>query len=87
MALPIIHLGVSPTPIGCTPGHLSMVIRWLVTRGVMPCGSTYVVQSFCATDANPAHKSAFWKDVHKRLQLLAATPAGPAEPVVQSVAL
>ena len=57
-------------------------------RGVMPCGSTYVVQSFCATDASPLHRSTdtLWKDVHRRLQLLASMLDGSAEPVVQSEA-
>ena len=40
IALAIIHLAVSPMPIGRTPGFLSRAIRWQASRGETHLGST-----------------------------------------------
>ena len=66
MALPIIRLAVSPTPIGLTPGHLSRAIRRQATRAETPLGSTCWEQSFLAVAASASQSSveAVLKDEH-----------------------
>ena len=84
MALLMILLDVSPTPIGLIPGHLSRAIKRLAVSGASPSGSTYVVHSFLATKAKLLHRSteAVWNEVQSRLQPVASMPEGPAEPWV-----
>ena len=56
-AFAIIHLGVSHTPIGLTPGHLSRAIRRYTSRGEIPLGLKKVVHSRLAIAAKAWHKS------------------------------
>ena len=35
MALPAMHLKVSPTPMGCAPGHLSKAIKQLANKALI----------------------------------------------------
>ena len=84
MALPIIRLAVSPTPIGLTPGHLSRAIRRQATRAETPLGSTCWEQSFLAVAASASQSSveAVLKDEHSLFQVAASMPEGPAAPSV-----
>ena len=70
MALEIILLAVSHTPMGLTPGHLSRAISLHASRAEIPLGSTYVVQSLLDRSAREWHKSceANLKEVHSLLQ-------------------
>ena len=70
MALEIILLAVSHTPMGLTPGHLSRVISLHASRAEILLGSTYVVQSFLDRSARECHRSceANLKEVHSLLQ-------------------
>ena len=73
---------VSSTPIGRTPGHLSMAMSLLARSGATPSGLTCSVQSLLATKARQLQRSsdAGPKDVHRRLHEYASRPEGPAEP-------
>ena len=84
MALLMILLDVSPTPMGRTPVHLSRAITRLAVSGASTSASTYVVHSCLATKAKLLHRSAeaIWNDVQSRLQPVASMPEGPAESFV-----
>ena len=84
MALEMILLAVSHTPMGLTPGHLSRAISLQASRAEMPLGSIYVVQSLLVRSAREWQRScdADLKEVHNLLQQCASKPEGPAEPFV-----
>ena len=88
MAFDTILLVVSQIPIGLIPGHLSSAINLHAKKGERESGSTNEVQSLRASIAREWQSSweAEWKEVHRRLQLWASRPDGPAEPLVLSAA-
>ena len=56
-ALPMMRRKVSPMPIGRTPGFLSSGIKRLLSRGLMPKGSTCSVAKRRATSATAPRSS------------------------------
>ena len=57
IALAMIRLAVSPTPIGQTPGFLSSATRREARRGARLAGSTNSVHKRFATPASDWHRS------------------------------
>ena len=89
IALPMIRLAVSPTPMGLTPGHLSRAMSRQATKADSPPGSTKHEQIRLAVEARESHRStdADLNDVHMRFQAAASSPEGPAEPFVLKAVL
>ena len=69
-ALAIIHLAVSPMPMGWMPGFLFRVMRRQASREEMDFGSTKEVQILLAVEVNVLHRSreAPLNEVHILLQ-------------------
>ena len=88
MALPMIRLAVSHTPIGRTPGFLSSGMRRHAISACRGVGSTYSVQRrrVAAARALQRDVDAPWKALQMRRQPLASIPDGPADPSVRSAA-
>ena len=85
IALPMMRLGVSPIPIGLTPGHLSRATRRRqATNADRLRGSTKQVHRRLAVTAIASHKSVDvdLNDVHMHFHAAAFSPEGPAEPSV-----
>ena len=84
MAFPIILRATSPIPMGRTPGHLSSGMRRQAVYACRLDGSTKVVEILLAKAARAEQRLLdFWPNaVQNRLQLIAFTPEGPADPSV-----
>jgi hypothetical protein len=85
IALEMILLGTSPTPIGRTPGCLLNGIRRLAISGLKLLGSTSDVEIRLATAASEVHRfvEADLNEVHILFQIEASRPEGPADPFVR----
>ena len=83
-ALAIIRLGISPIPMGPTPGFLFNAMSQQDNNGDKILGSMYSVHRRLAHSASDWHRAldADLKEVLSLRQALASRPEGPAAPLV-----